>query len=130
MQTFLLPKPSDIAQSFWDDKGALWHAGCYTLKEAVGGFVIGGSLGILVALLLARFRTIGAALMPYAIAANAIPIIAFAPITNNWFGLLNPHLEDGHRRRPLLLPDVINTLRGLISVSPASIELDALLRGR
>ena len=28
--------------------------------------------------------------MPYMIAANAIPIIAFAPITNNWFGLLNP----------------------------------------
>ena len=24
--------------------------------------------------------------MPYLIAANAIPIIAFAPITNNWFG--------------------------------------------
>ena len=29
---------------------------------------------------------LGRAFMPYAIAANAIPIIAFAPITNNWFG--------------------------------------------
>ena len=25
--------------------------------------------------------------MPFAIAANSIPILAFAPIFNNWFGL-------------------------------------------
>ena len=27
--------------------------------------------------------------MPYAIAANAVPIIAFAPITNAWFSPLS-----------------------------------------
>lgn len=123
MQTFLLPKPSDIAQSFWDNRDALWHAGFYTLKEAVGGFAIGGSLGILAALLLARFRTIGAALMPFAIAANAIPIIAFAPITNNWFGLLNPVSKMVIAAVLCFFPTMINTLRGLISVSPSSIEL-------
>ena len=121
--TFLLPKPSDIAQAFWDNKGALWHAGFYTLKEAVGGFAIGGSLGILVALLLARFRTIGAALMPFAIAANAIPIIAFAPITNNWFGLLNPISKMVIAAVLCFFPTMINTLRGLLTVSPSSIEL-------
>src|SRR5205085_2573288 len=67
VQTFLLPKPSDIATSFWDNKSPLWHAGVYTLKEAVGGFAIGAGLGVLSALLLARFRNVGAALMPFAI---------------------------------------------------------------
>ena len=86
----MLPKPSDIAQAFWDDKGTLWDYGLYTFKEALGGFALGSSLGILFALVLARFRTVGLALIPFAVAANAVPIIAFAPITNNWFGLVNP----------------------------------------
>ena len=45
VQTFLLPKPSDIAQSFWENKAALWHAGWYTFKEAAGGLVIGSGSG-------------------------------------------------------------------------------------
>ena len=123
VQTFLLPKPTDIAKSFWDNKGALWHAGVYTLKEALGGFALGGALGVAVALFLARFRTVGAALMPFAIAANAIPIIAFAPITNNWFGLLNPFSKMAIAAVLCFFPTMINTLRGLISVHPSSIEL-------
>jgi NitT/TauT family transport system permease protein len=123
VQTFLLPKPSDIATSFWDNKSALWHAGVYTLKEAVGGFVLGSGLGILAALVLARFRNVGAALMPFAIAANAIPIIAFSPITNNWFGLLNPFSKMAIAAVLCFFPTMVNTLRGLTSVHPSSIEL-------
>src|SRR5947207_5126296 len=123
VQTFLLPKPSDIARSFWENKSALWSAGVYTLKEAAGGFVLGSGLGILAALLLARFRVVGAALMPFAIAANAIPIIAFAPITNNWFGLLNPFSKMAIAAVLCFFPTMVNTLRGLTSVHPSSIEL-------
>jgi len=123
VQTFLLPRPSDIAQSFWDNKGSLWHAGLYTLKEALGGFAIGGSLGILVALLLARFRMVGAALMPFAIAANAIPIIAFAPIMNAWFGVFNPHSKMAIAAVLCFLPVLVTSLRGLTSVRPEAIEL-------
>ena len=60
--------------------------------------------------------------MPYFIAANAVPIIAFAPITNAWFGTLTP----GRRwsSPPLcFFPVLVNTLRGLTSVHPSSIEL-------
>ena len=123
VQTFLLPKPSDIAQSFWENKSALWHAGLYTFKEAAGGLVIGSGLGILAALVLARFRNIGLALMPFAIAANAIPIIAFAPITNNWFGLLNPVSKMAIAAVLCFFPTMVNTLRGLTTVHPSSIEL-------
>ena len=123
VQTFLLPKPSDIATSFWDNKGPLWHDGLYTLKEAAGGFAIGSGLGVLVALLLARFRNVGAALMPFAIAANAVPIIAFSPITNNWFGLLNPVSKMAIAAVLCFFPTMVNTLRGLTSVHPSSIEL-------
>jgi NitT/TauT family transport system permease protein len=123
VQTFLLPKPSDIATSFWDNKSALWHAGLYTLKEAIGGFLLGAGLGIVTALFLARFRKIGLALMPFAIAANAVPIIAFSPITNNWFGLLNPFSKMAIAAVLCFFPVMVNTLRGLTSVHPSSIEL-------
>ena len=48
--------------------------------------MIGCSLGFLAAVAVARWRLLQTAVMPYAIAAGAVPIIAFAPITNNWFG--------------------------------------------
>ena len=123
VQTFLLPKPTNIATAFWNDRGTLWDYGLYTLKEAAGGFAMGCSAGILVALLLARFRGLGLALLPFAIAANAIPIIAFAPITNNWFGLLNPVSKMVIAAVLCFFPTMINTLRGLTSVHPSSIEL-------
>ncbi len=78
---------------------------------------------ILVALVLARWRPLGHAIMPYAIAANAIPIIAFAPITNNWFGLLNPASKMAIAAVLVFFPVLVNTLRGLTSVRPAQIEL-------
>lgn len=85
--------------------------------------MIGCTAAILVALLLARWRGLGRALMPYAIAANAIPIVAFAPITNNWFGLLNPLSKMAIAAVLCFFPVLVNTLRGLTSVRPSSIEL-------
>jgi NitT/TauT family transport system permease protein len=123
VQTFLLPKPTDIATAFWDGRSELWTDGLYTLREAAGGFAIGAGLGVITALVLARFRAVGAALMPFAIAANAVPIIAFAPITNNWFGLLNPVSKMSIAAVLCFFPTMVNTLRGLTSVHPSSIEL-------
>jgi NitT/TauT family transport system permease protein len=123
VQEFLLPKPSVIAQTLWDERATLWDAGIYTFKEALGGFALGSSLGILSALIFAAFRPLGTAFMPFAVAANAIPIIAFAPIMNDWFGLLNPFSKMAIAAVLCYFPVLINTVRGLTSVDPRSIEL-------
>jgi NitT/TauT family transport system permease protein len=123
VQEFLLPRPTEIAQTLWDERSSLWHAGIYTFKEALGGFAIGSSLGILVALVFAAFRPVGTAFMPFAVAANAVPIIAFAPIMNNWFGLLNPFSKMAIAAVLCFFPVQINMLRGLSSVDPRAIEL-------
>jgi NitT/TauT family transport system permease protein len=57
------------------------------------------------------------------IAANAIPIIAFAPITNAWFGILSPWSKIVIAAVLCFFPVLVNTLRGLTSVRPESIEL-------
>jgi NitT/TauT family transport system permease protein len=123
VQEFLLPKPTEIARALWDERSSLWHAGIYTFKEALGGFALGSGLAILVALVFAAFRPLGTAFMPFAVAANAVPIIAFAPIMNNWFGLLNPFSKMAIAAVLCFFPVLINTLRGLTSVDPRAIEL-------
>jgi NitT/TauT family transport system permease protein len=123
VQNFLLPAPSAIVDTLWDDRTQLWNAAFFTFREALGGWLIGCSAGFLVAVLIARFRRLQAAVMPYAIAAGAIPIIAFAPITNNWFGVTGMTSKIAIAAVLCFFPVMVNTMRGLTSVRASSIEL-------
>jgi NitT/TauT family transport system permease protein len=62
-------------------------------------------------------------LLPVAIASSAIPIIAIAPIVNNWFGVLNPFSKMAMAALLVFFPVLINVTRGLVEVAPASLEL-------
>jgi NitT/TauT family transport system permease protein len=123
IQKFLLPKPGSIASAFWTQRATLWNAGWLTLKEALLGFAIGSALAIAFAVALARFRRVASALMPIAIAANAIPIIAFSPIFDAWFDPLSLWPRAATAGVLCFFPVFVNTLRGLTSVRPAQIEL-------
>ncbi len=123
VESFLLPPLSTILETVWEQHDLLWRAAWFTFKEALGGFVIGAAAALLVGTILARWSALGGALMPLAIAANAVPIIAFAPITNNWFGLLNPASKMAIAAVLVFFPIFVNTLRGLTSVRPQQIEL-------
>jgi NitT/TauT family transport system permease protein len=123
VQRFLLPAPSAIVDTLWEEHDLLWSAGIYTFSEALGGFLIGSTLAVLSAIVLARFRSLGRALLPFAIAANAVPIIAFAPITNQWFGPLEKTSKMAIAAILVFFPVMVNMLRGLTSVRPQSIEL-------
>ncbi|HEX6703045.1 MAG TPA: ABC transporter permease [Gaiellaceae bacterium] len=123
VQRFLLPRFSAVMSTFWHERGTLWSAGWFTFKEAVAGFALGCSVALAIAVVLSRWKRVGGAFMPYAIAANAIPIIAFAPITNAWFGLLSPWSKIVIAAVLCFFPVLVNALRGLTSVDPESLEL-------
>lgn len=123
IQRFLLPAPSVILDAFVTNLPRLVHIGWFTTKEALGGFAIGCLAGIGVALATARWTTANEALMPFAIAANSVPIIAFAPILNNWFGVDNPFSKMMIVAVIVFFPMMINTVRGLTTVEPAMLEL-------
>ena len=123
VESYLLPRLSDVANAFWEEREELWSGGWLTFKEALGGLVLGASVAIAAALALARWRPLGGALMPYFIAANAVPILAFAPITNAWFGTLSPWSKIVIAAVLCFFPVLVNTLRGLTSVHPSSVEL-------
>ncbi|MDX1995588.1 MAG: ABC transporter permease [bacterium] len=130
IQQFLLPRPSAIFAELMAElrlvgagESLLFEAAGATLWEAVGGFVLGSTAGLLVALVTARWTIVNEALMPFAIAANSVPIIAFAPIMNNWFGLTNPASKMAIVSIIVFFPVMINTVRGLTMVEPTQLEL-------
>jgi NitT/TauT family transport system permease protein len=123
IQRFILPAPFAIGAAFSTYFSEIWSAASYTAGEAVAGLVIGVVAGIGVGLLTARWTTARESLMPFAIALNSIPIIAFAPIMNNWFGLANPLSKAAIAALLVFFPVMINTVRGLTSVDPSALEL-------
>ena len=120
---FLLPRPTAIAIALSEHADELATVGRNTLVEAVGGFAIGGSAALVVAFATARWVAASRVLLPFAIAANSVPIIAFAPIMNNWFGILNPLSKMMVVAVLVFFPIMINTLRGLTLVDQSSLEL-------
>jgi NitT/TauT family transport system permease protein len=123
IKAFLLPKPSVIFSTFSGIYPRLISQGWVTFQNAFWGFALGCGAGILYSIVSARFIGFNRALMPYAIAINAVPIIAFAPITNQWFGLLNPMSKISIVAILAFFPTMINTMRGLTSADVSSLEL-------
>ena len=127
IQGFPLPTPSAIGTALVDNWGAgrwpLGAAALATLFEALGGLVIGTLAGVAVALLTARYVTARELVLPFAIGASAVPIIAFAPLMNNWFGVLNPLSKMMIVAVLVFFPVVVNVTRGLTQVEPAALEL-------
>jgi NitT/TauT family transport system permease protein len=127
VQSFILPPPSTILAAlveYWGGgRWPLFESAATTLFEALGGLVIGTIAGLAVALAVSRWATARDAVLPFAIAANAIPIIAIAPIFNNWFGVLNPVSKMMIAALLVFFPVMINVTRGLTQVEPSAVEL-------
>jgi NitT/TauT family transport system permease protein len=122
-ENFVLPAPSAILGAFFENYQEIWAATKNTGFIVITGLVGGVVLGILWALLASRFRTANETLTPLAIALNAIPIIALAPIFNAWFGLLSPVSNQSIVVILVFFPVFINTTKGLTDVKPAELEL-------
>lgn len=123
VQAFVLPAPSVIIERFFATSDAIWSAGFNTLLEAIGGLVGGTILAVLVAFVTVRWVPVREGLMPFAIAANSIPIIALAPIANGMFSLTSPVPKMAVVGVVVFFPVMINTARGLLDVDPDELEL-------
>jgi NitT/TauT family transport system permease protein len=126
VQGFILPAPSAIWAALvenWNEGYTILPAAQVTLFEAVGGLILGTVLGVATAFIVSRFPTSKDTVLPLAIAINAIPIIAFAPIANNWFGIISPLSKMAIAATLVYFPIMISTLRGLTQVEVSALEL-------
>ena len=118
-----VPTPSAIGSALVEEWGVLWPAAFNTIVEALGGLAIGATAGVTVGFLTSRWAIARDILLPLAIGASTIPIIAIAPILNGWFGILNPLSKMMMAALLVFFPVVINVTRGLVEVGPAKLEL-------
>ncbi len=83
-----LAAPHQVAAELWDttvnkkvtSKRSLIYHGWITLSATILGFFIGTGLGILLSIGIVHNRAMDFGIMPWAIASQAIPILALAPM--------------------------------------------------
>jgi len=102
----------------------------YSFRVALAAFVIGTLLGIGVAVLMARFKLVERAVMPYLIVSQTVPIIVLGPLIIGLMAYGSRDLVAKTWIAAILLgvflaffPVAMATLRGLQSTPPASLEL-------
>ena len=104
----------------------LIEASFFTLREAFVGFTIGGLFGFGLGVLFVRSTMAERAFMPYVVASQTVPILAIAPMVIVWGGKLDiPQWLSVSIISAYLtfFPVTINTLRGLRSPDPTTLEL-------
>jgi NitT/TauT family transport system permease protein len=123
---FILPAPTAIWAALvdnWSEGYGIFPAARVTFIEAVGGLAIGTVMGVVTAVGVSRFPRSRDTVLPLAVAVNAIPIIAFAPLANSWFGALSPFSKMAIAAALVFFPIMINLLRGLTQVDVSAVEL-------
>ena len=130
---YILPAPERVFIALWSGIAVspasplgfylpLWS----TLSNALLGFLIGASLGVLFGSMMAEFRPVETALMPYAFALQSLPKVAIAPLIVIWCGF-----GDGSKVAMAALlaffPMLVNTFAGMRSADLERIELMKVL---
>jgi NitT/TauT family transport system permease protein len=116
---FLLPTPFQVWERFIaaaSDGTLLFHTSI-TLREVLGGLVLGLLSATLLGYLLAKAPLVERFLSPYIVASQSVPIVALAPLLIVWFGfgLVSKILVCA---MTIFFPVLINTVVGLRSVEP------------
>jgi ABC-type nitrate/sulfonate/bicarbonate transport system permease component len=115
LEDFLVPSPSEIASSLWENRSLLAENAWVTLREVLLGFACGLLAGLGFALALHLSETLRRAAYPLVIASQTIPIVVIAPILVVWFGFgIGPKLAIV--ALICFFPITVNTLDGLRSV--------------
>jgi len=121
---YILPAPDVVALRAAEaiQHGTLQPHLVATLQESVIGFGVGALVAVAAGILLAKSLAAERVLSPYLVAAQAIPILALAPLIDIWFG-------GGLTARVVIcalivfFPIAIATMVGIRSTDPMLVEM-------
>ena len=136
----VMPHVSDIVSRFSDpisrssDESVfsvVLRAVFYSFRLVLSGFALGLIAGVLLAVIMTRFKIAARAVLPYLVISQTIPLIALAPLIRSWGGKLHfgGFVWEPWMSASLLgafltfFPIAVGTLRGLQSPSASSLEL-------
>jgi len=121
---YILPRPMEVARKFIIvlENGTLWRHTRVTLLEIGGGLVLGLSTATVLGYALAKQPWLEELIGPYVVAAQAVPVVAIAPLIILWAGsgvwakMLVAALT-------IFFPTLVNTMVGIRSVEEDYQEL-------
>lgn len=121
---YILPPPEAVVSrgAAAVGSGLLLEHTIATLGEILAGFAVGAVAAVATGVALAKSRLAERVLSPYIVAAQAVPILALAPLLNIWFG-------GGMLARVLIcalivfFPIAISTMVGIRGTDPQLVEL-------
>ena len=119
---YLLPAPSLVLRTLWENPAIYATATLYTLGEALAGLLIGILAGTLIACLLTLMPGIEDGVMTLAILVKSTPMVAIAPLLTIWlgFGILPKIIITALLT---FFPVLVNVLSGLQRVDAALLDL-------
>ncbi|HML39525.1 MAG TPA: ABC transporter permease [Bellilinea sp.] len=119
---YLLPAPSRVLRTLWENPAIYATATLYTLGEALAGLLIGILAGTLIACLLTLMPGIEDGVMTLAILVKSTPMVAIAPLLTIWlgFGILPKIIITALLT---FFPVLVNVLSGLQRVDAALLDL-------
>ena len=109
----------------------VFDACLFTLGITAVGFIAGALFGLLLAIVMQRFRVAERGLLPWVILSQTVPLVALAPLVAGWGGglSLGPYpWQDWMSVSTIaaylaFFPVAVGMLRGLQSPSPIGVEL-------
>jgi NitT/TauT family transport system permease protein len=129
IKPYLLPRPSAILVETFNSLPLLMQNAWTTLFESLAGFALAAVVGVALAILLVYVPLLRGVVMPYLVAFNAVPKVAFAPLLIIWLGL-------GIQSKIALsfliafFPIVVNTATGMYEIEPNLINLTRLMKAK
>jgi NitT/TauT family transport system permease protein len=121
---YILPPPEAVVErgARAIGSGLLWEHTAVTLLEIVLGFALGAAAAVAIGTALGKSVLVERVLSPYIVAAQAVPILALAPLLDIWFGggLLARVVICG---LIVFFPIAIATMVGIRSTDPLLTEM-------
>lgn len=123
LKPYVLPAPSAIWDALSERLDDVVTAARASGSNALVGLLVGTVLGLLAAIIATRARFVDELLMPLSAAANAMPIVALAPVFNTMFTSTSPIPRRLVVTIVVFFPVFVNALRGLREVDPVHRQL-------
>ena len=131
--SYILPAPEQVVIALWSGLAVPvtsplgWYLPLWsTMANALIGFAIGALLGLFFGSLMAEFRAVETALMPYAFALQSLPKVAIAPLIVIWCGF-----GDGSKSAMAAwlagFPMMVNSFAGMRAAEIERLELMKVL---
>lgn len=122
LEPYLVPSPTEIASSLWENRGLLAENAWVTLREILFGILCALVVGAGFAVLMQRWQAIKDAAYPLIVSSQTIPIVVISPILVVWFGFgMTPKIAI--IALVCFFPVTVNILDGLRSVDPEAVKM-------